>query len=146
MPRSNIRSTSKDLITDDGSVLISVVQGEQVRIAVTLGWITNLTSHTLTAKVVEGDNSGSGSIPEEARSGGVVTTLPIIDSDATDNEFEVVIPEDLTDTWTQGPTPGKPAYGFFGLQVADPGTGNDQQIWKPMRGLVEVRYSPTEAT
>ena len=134
------------MITDDGSVLISVIQGEQVRLSVTLSWITNLTSHTLTAKVVEGNSTGDGAIPLDVASNPVVTTLPIIDSDATDNAFEVVIPDDLSDSWTTPPSPGKPSYGFFGLEVADSGTGDNQQIWKPMRGLVEVRYSPTEAT
>jgi hypothetical protein len=147
MPRSKITSQSKDLITDDGSVLVSVIQGEQIRLSITLGWITNLSNYTLTAKVVEGANSqGSGTIPTDPQVSGVISTLTIIDSDATDNSFEIVIPDDLISTWSTYPEPDQPVYGFIELEVADTGTGDNQLIWKPLRGLVEVRYSPTEAS
>jgi len=146
MARSNITSRSKDLITDDGSVLVSVVQGEQTRINVTLGWLTNLTGYTLTAKVVEGENSqGTGALPSDPLTGGSVQTLTILDSIVTDNIFEIVIPETLIDTWVTTPEPDQPIYGYLGLEVADTGVGVEKMIWKPLRGLVEVRYSPTEA-
>ena len=146
MARSNITSRSKDLITDDGSVLVSVVQGEQTRINVTLGWLTNLTGYTLTAKVVEGENSqGTGALPSDPLTGGSVQTLTILDSIVTDNIFEIVIPETLIDTWVTTPEPDQPVYGYLGLEVADTGVGVEKMIWKPLRGLVEVRYSPTEA-
>ena len=145
MARSNITSRSKDLITDDGSVLVSVVQGEQTRINVTLGWLTNLTGYTLTAKVVEGENSqGTGTLPSDPLTGGSVQTLTILDSIVTDNIFEIVIPETLIDTWVTTPEPDQPIYGYLGLEVADTGVGVEKMIWKPLRGLVEVRYSPTE--
>lgn len=47
MARSKINSASKDLITDDGSVLVSVVEGEQIHMDVTLNWLTNLTGRKL---------------------------------------------------------------------------------------------------
>jgi hypothetical protein len=147
MPRSKITSQSKDLITDDGSILASVVEGEQVRLNITVGWVTNLTGYTITAKIDEGENTqGAGTVPTDPLSGGVVTTLTIIDSDTTDNSFDIVIPEDLIDTWATSPEVDNPVYGFFGLEIRDTGTGDNQMIWKPMRGLVQVRYSPTEAS
>jgi hypothetical protein len=146
MARSNITSRSKDLITDDGSVIVSVVQGEQTRINVTLGWLTNLTGYTLTAKVVEGENSqGTGAVPTDPLTGGSVQTLTILDSTVTDNIFEIVIPETLIDTWVTTPEPDQPIYGYLELEVADIGVGVEKLIWKPLRGLVQVRYSPTEA-
>jgi hypothetical protein len=146
MARSNITSRSKDLITDDGSVIVSVVQGEQTRINVTLGWLTNLTGYTLTAKVVEGENSqGTGAVPTDPLTGGSVQTLTILDSTITDNIFEIVIPETLIDTWVTTPEPDQPIYGYLELEVADIGVGVEKLIWKPLRGLVQVRYSPTEA-
>jgi len=145
MPRSKITSKSQDLITDDGSIIASIVHGEQTRINVTASWLTNLTGYTITAKVVEGDNvQDSGAIPSTARDTPVVTSLPILDTTPTDNIFEIVIPQDLINTWDTFPAPDKPIYGFIDLEIADTGTGNNQQIWKPMRGLIEVRYSPTE--
>lgn len=147
MPRSKITSGSKDLITDDGAVLVSVVEGEQTRLDMVVGWLTNLSGYTITAKVVEGNNvQGSGNKPTDPQPAGAVITLPIIDSDATDNQFDIVIPSDIISTWATTPEPDQPIYGFIGLEIADTGTGNAQQIWKPMRGLLEVRYSPTEAT
>ena len=146
MPRSKITGQSKDVITDDGSVLISVVDGEQVRLNVVIGWVTNLAGYSLLAKVVEGNNSqGSGSVPTDPSSNPTITTLSLIDSDPTDNTFDIVIPEDLIANWATTPEPDQPVYGFIELEVADSGAGINQQIWKPMRGLVEVRYSPTEA-
>jgi len=145
MPRSNITSKSTDLLTDDGSIIASVVKGEQVRIALTAAWLTNLSGYTILAKVVEGDNAqDSGLIPATARSSPVVTTLPIIDTTATDNQFEIVIPATLCDNWNAFPAPDKPVYGFIDVEIADTGSGNLQQIWKPLRGVVEIRYSPTE--
>ena len=145
MPRSKITSKSQDLITDDGSIIASIVHGEQTRINVTASQLTNLTGYTITAKVVEGDNvQDSGAIPSTARDTPVVTSLPILDTTPTDNIFDIVIPQDLINTWDTFPAPDKPIYGFIDLEIADTGTGNNQQIWKPMRGLIEVRYSPTE--
>lgn len=147
MARSRINSRSKDLINDNGAILVSVVEGEQIHMDITLNWITNLSSHTLIAKVVEADMTGTldgDGLPTVVKSGGVITTLPIIDSNVTDNIFKIVIPDDLSATWTTQPSPTKPSYGWIGLEVADSGVGDNQQIWKPFRGLVEVLYSPSE--
>jgi len=147
MPRSKITSTSKDLITDDGSVLVSVIHGEQTRLDMVVGWLTNLTGYTITAKVVEGNNTqGTGTKPTDPQPSGAVINLPIIDTTPSDNQFEIVIPQTVIDTWATTPEPDKAIYGFIGLEIADSSTGNNQQIWKPLRGLLEVRYSPTEAT
>ena len=147
MPRSKITSTSKDLITDDGSVLVSVIHGEQTRLDIVVGFLTNLTGYTITAKVVEGNNiQGIGNKPTDPQPAGAVITLPIIDATPSDNQFEIVIPQTVIDTWATTPEPDQPIYGFIGLEIADSSTGNNQQIWKPLRGLLEVRYSPTEAT
>lgn len=131
---------------DNGSVLVSIIEGEQVHLDITLGWLTNLTNYTITPKIVEGDMSelDSDGYPTLVKSGGQVTTLPIIDSDVTDNTFKIVIPEDLIALWTTQPTPEKPTFGWIGLEVADSNSGDSQQIWKPMRGLVEVLFSPSE--
>ena len=149
MARSRINSKSKDLIKDNGSVLVSVVEGEQIHMGITLGWLTNLSGYTITAKIVEADSSSlvhtdENSLPLTRQSGGQVTTLPIIDADVTDNTFDIVIPEDLVSLYVTQPSPEKPAYGWIGVEVADTGVGNAQQIWKPMRGLVEILYSPSE--
>jgi len=145
MGRSRITSPSQDTIRDDGTSLISIVDGEQIQIEITVGWMTDLSSSTITAKVVEGANDGAGAVPKTAQAGGVVTTLPIIDSVTTDNKFKMVIPENLIDSWNIAPTADSPVYGFIGLEIDDGGVGDAKQVWKPLRGLVEVLYSPSEA-
>lgn len=131
---------------DNGSVLVSIIEGEQVHMDVTLGWLTNLTGYTITPKIVEGDMTDldSDGYPNYVKSGGQVRTLTVLDSDVTDNEFKIVIPEDLIALWATQPTPEKPSYGWIGLEVSDFATGSQQQIWKPLRGLVEVLFSPSE--
>ena len=146
MARSKINSASKDLIDDNGAVLISVVEGEQIHMDMTLNWLTSLVGYTVTAKVVEADMSGvgSGSYPTVVKAGGQVTTLTLLDTTVADNTFKIVIPEDLIDSWATQPTPQSPTYGWIGVEVRDGGVGSAQQIWKPFRGLVEVLYSPSE--
>lgn len=149
MARSKINSKSKDLLDDNGSVLVSIIEGEQIHMDVTLNWLTNLSDYTMVAKIVEADSSSldytKDELPTQEQSGGEITTLDIIDSDSSDNNFKIVIPEDLVNNWTTQPRPEKPSYGWIGLEVRDAGINQYQQIWKPLRGLVEVLYSPSEA-
>lgn len=148
MARSDITGKTIDVISDDGSLLISVAQGEQLRFPVTLGWLTDLTGYTLTVKVVEAANVAGDltTAPNEEQAAGQVTTLPIIDATVSDNQFEFVVTGDLADAWAVQPAPDDPVYGYFALSVADTGVGDAQQVFVPLRGLVEVRYNPTEAT
>ena len=147
MARKSILSPTRDLNTDDGAVLVSVVHGEQSRIAISLGWLTNLTGYALEAKIVEANNvQGSGGIPQDPLAGGQVKILTIIDAVVTDRNFEVVIPATLLVDFATTPEPGQPVYCFFELEVKDTGSSTNQLIWKPVRGLIEIRYSPTEAS
>lgn len=143
--RSRINSPSKDLTDDNGAVLISVVDGEQLHLDLKLNWLTNLTGMTLTAKVVEASNDGLGTIPTAIQASGQVITLEILDADTADNEIKLVIPQTLVSSFSVQPDVNKPVYGFIGLEVADLGVGSAQQVWKPMRGLIEILYSPSEA-
>lgn len=56
----------------------------------------------------------------------------------------MVIPKTLGFNWLHQPQPDKPTYGFIDIEIQDSGVGDAQQIWKPFRGLIEIRYSPTE--
>lgn len=149
MARSAIRAKTIDPITDDGAVLFSVAQGEQIHITFTLNWLTDLTGYTIVAKVVEGANAagdGTEAPTDEETATKVVTTLPIIDDTVSDNIFKVVITDDFADSWDVQPKPDDPVYGFFALSVADTGVGDAQQIFVPVRGMIEVRYNPVEST
>jgi len=143
--RTRITSQEKDLVTDDGTSLISVVNGEQLHLQFTLNWMTTTVGATITAKIVEGDNSVAGTKPTAEAASAAIVSLVVLDADTSDNVIVVVIPQDLIATWAQAPTPGNPVWGFLGIEIADAQTGSAQQIWKPVRGMVEVLYSPTEA-
>ena len=147
MPRSPIRAKTIDAITDDGAILFSVVDGEQIQITITLDWITDLTGYTITAKIAEALNVvGDGEVlPLEEDTSLVITTLPIIDDTVTDGVFKVVITEGFHSTWDVQPAPDDPVYGFFALSIEDSGVGSAQQKFVPIRGLVEVRYNPLES-
>ena len=145
MARSRLTDASEDLITDSGAVLVSVIQGEQIHLELTLSWVTNLQGYNIVAKVQEALNDGQGNIPQDIKPGGVVTTLPLLNPLTTDNLVTLVVPKDLGVGWETQPKPDRPVYGFIELKVEDTGSGSQQHIWKPFRGLVEVRYSPTEA-
>ena len=147
MPRSPIREKTIDAITDDGAILFSVAEGEQIQITITLDWITDLTGYTITAKIAEALNVvGDGVVPPlDEDTSLIVTTLPIIDDTVTDGVFKVVITDDFHVGWSVQPTPDDPTYGFFALSIEDSGIGNLQQKFVPIRGLVEVRYNPLES-
>ena len=160
MARSKISSPTRDIITDDGSVLLSVVQGEQPHLEFTIGWLTNMNDFNVHARLVEGDNDGEGTKPTSVKADGVKLLLSksngfIRRVDDGDNKFIVVVPYNASVGMVPQPTPNKPVYMFIDLEVGDPGTGSDinpigeaatpdKQIWKPVRGLIEILYSPTE--
>jgi len=173
MARSTITSKTKDLISDDGSILVSMIKGEQTQIAVTINWLTSLNGCIITPKVVEGNNTVAGATPSQIQQTNPnIRLLPIlyqsgsglaVDTNAStsgsannNNTFTLVFPEDLI---TQGgsaaagqgdynvqPDINKPVYGFLGVEIKDTGVGALQQIYKPFRGLVEIKFSPTEVS
>jgi hypothetical protein len=42
------------------------------------------------------------------------------------------------------PTANTPVYGFFELRVTEPSGGVYTRTWKPVRGMVEILFSPTD--
>ena len=83
MPRTRITSTSKDAITDDGNVLISYINGEQLELDFTASWLTSLAGVEIKCKVIEAVNDGSGTRPTQVQSGGVERYLEIRNQDGT---------------------------------------------------------------
>jgi len=65
MARSPISTISSDLITDTGSVLWSIVQGEQLEFPITLNFLTNAgVGYTYEAVVMEAKNvAGDPTVP-----------------------------------------------------------------------------------
>jgi|SaaInl4_135m_RNA_FD_contig_71_898004_length_16358_multi_5_in_0_out_0_3 hypothetical protein len=49
-------------------------------------------------------------------------------------------------TWAVQPSVSNPAYGFFELRVTEPTDAVFTRTWKPVRGVVELLFSPTHVT
>jgi hypothetical protein len=62
----------------------------------------------------------------------------------TPNCIFLQFPSSLASTWTVKALPESPVYGFFELRVTEPVSTPFPQTWKPMRGVVEILFSPTD--
>jgi len=58
----------------------------------------------------------------------------------------IQIPKELSisPAWSLNPEVGIPVYGFFELRVTEPISSTFRHTWKPIRGLVQILFSPTE--
>jgi len=192
MARSAITATSNDLQADSGSVLWSLIQGEQLEFPVALNFMDIATSdYTYEAVVIEADNENEvEKTPSRARVAGVQTKLVVrvplyvgawvpgqqffrenvvlynglyyrLDRSAYDysalpsagfpwiahapNTIYLQFPSTLsiTPVWSIQPSVTSAVYGFFELRITEPAGGIYTRTWKPVRGLVQLRYSPT---
>jgi hypothetical protein len=55
----------------------------------------------------------------------------------------IQFPATLGATWQQIPVVGEPVYGFFELRVTEPNNSILRRTWKPVRGIIELLFSPT---
>ena len=179
MARSQITRANLDQTSDTGTLLQSLIRGEQLQTNVALGWFTNINGVTLTPRLIEADmtnvsfsNGRAEPYPSTVRSGAQSMQLPIcyqfraasgpggtvvdgdlrtesantpytiaLDTGFTSNSFTIIWDDAIGTGWQQAPRPDRPSYAFFELEVRDTGAGDKQQIYKPLRGLIEVRYS-----
>ena len=193
MARSRITDTDrKDLISDAGSVLFSLVQGEQLEFPVTLNFVEDATAdYDYEAVLVEAENVTRQSVkPKTALTGGVQDTIVVrvptnrgtwqgvqaynreevvkynnlyyrllegagrINATTPDqdsawevtllNKIYLQFPKSLSLDYTVQPTVDSPSYGFFELRVTEPTDSIYSRTWKPIRGMVEFLFSPTQ--
>jgi hypothetical protein len=193
MARSRITDTDrKDLISDAGSVLFSLVQGEQLEFPVTLNFVEDATdNYAYEAVLVEAENVARQiSKPKTALTGGVQDTIVVrvptnrgnwqdvqaynreeivkynnlhykllegagrINATTPDldpawevtllNKIYLQFPKTLSLSYTVQPTVDSPSYGFFELRVTEPLDSIYSRTWKPIRGMVEFLFSPTQ--
>ena len=64
--------------------------------------------------------------------------------ETTLNKIYVQFPSTIASTWAVAPTVNVPVYGFFELRVTEPDTVAFVRTWKPVRGMVEILFSPTD--
>lgn len=60
------------------------------------------------------------------------------------NKIYIQFLSNLGSTWQVQPTVDQAVYGFFELRVTEPTDSIFRRTWKPVRGMVEVLFSPTE--
>lgn len=60
------------------------------------------------------------------------------------NIVYIRFPKTLAATWAQQPKVNVPVYGFFELRVSEPPAMTYPRTWKPVRGMVEIHFSPTD--
>lgn len=64
--------------------------------------------------------------------------------ETVDNVIYVQFPSTIASSWTVQPTVSSSVYGFFELRVTEPANPIFQRTWKPVRGVVEILFSPTD--
>lgn len=82
-------------------------------------------------------------------SGRISATLPDVDPLWTEtalNKIYLQYPSTLAATWSVQPVVDSPVYGFFELRVTEPTDQIFTRTFKPVRGMVEILFSPTDAT
>jgi hypothetical protein len=60
------------------------------------------------------------------------------------NRVFIQFPSSLGSTWTVAPGVTYNTYGFFELRVTEPSGLTFRKTWKPIRGMVELLFSPTD--
>ncbi len=55
----------------------------------------------------------------------------------------IQFPKTVGFSWAVQPQPGSSVYGFFELRVTEPEDSVFTRTWKPVRGMVQIMYSPT---
>ena len=64
--------------------------------------------------------------------------------ETTLNKIYIQFPSTLSSTWAVSPAVNASVYGFFELRVTEPNNSIFRRTWKPIRGMVEILFSPTE--
>jgi hypothetical protein len=78
----------------------------------------------------------------------VSATLPSVDPlwvVTTLNRVYIQFPGTLGTGWAVAPAVGYPVYSFFELRVTEPNNSILRRTWKPVRGMIELLFSPTDS-
>lgn len=82
-------------------------------------------------------------------SGRINSTVPTSDALWTETNLNTIYlqyPSTLASTWSVQPVVDSPVYGFFELRVTEPQDQIFTRTFKPIRGMVEILFSPTDVT
>jgi hypothetical protein len=79
----------------------------------------------------------------------ISSVLPTQDplwQETTINKIYIQFHKTLGFDWNVQPGVDSPVYGFFELRVTEPNDSVFIRTWKPIRGMVEILFSPTAMT
>lgn len=198
MARSRLTDIRQNVTSDEGSVLWSIVKGEQLEFPITLEFLSDSTlnpiaheNYRFEAVVVEAANfEEQSSRPTRIKPNGVQTRLfvrqpvfmgvwsqnivyqkehivlftgkyyklaqglayssstpPDIDPNWILTALNIIylqFPGVLGHNWEIQPSVNHPSYGFFELRVTEPVDLIFTRTFKPVRGMVEILFSPTD--
>lgn len=66
-------------------------------------------------------------------------------AETTANTLFIQFPASLASTWSVPATANSAVYGFFELRVTETSDVPFKHTWKPIRGMVQILFSPTDA-
>jgi hypothetical protein len=194
MARSRITNLTVEQMSDAGSVLWSIIQGEQMEIPINIDFVKSPSSYSYELAVVEALNVvGQTTAPVAVHSSPIKSTLNVRydifvgawsasgiynigevvsykgaaylyigDTDSytstvppdTDTSWilssfgrvYVQVPSTLSNNWHQQPDVNSPVYAFIELRVTANYSLGYVETLKPVRGMIEVLFSPTAIT
>lgn len=79
-----------------------------------------------------------------ARVSAVTPDLDPLWTETALNKVYIQFPSTLGATWGVQPQISVPSYGFFELRITEPANPVFRKTWKPVRGMVEILFSPTD--
>ena len=135
MPVGTVITFGDQTITLTSAVTINAATGTIPANTYTRGGTQGpISSDTVSTLIDATGSTTDGDFVINYDEGSGATTLAL-------NSVQLIWDDRLSASWSGTLMPDQPQYGFFGLEIKDTGLGEEQQIWKPLRGLVEVRYS-----
>jgi hypothetical protein len=81
-----------------------------------------------------------------ARTNSAVPSTDPLWTETSLNTIYLQYPSTLASTWSVQPVVDSPVYGFFELRVTEPQDQIFTRTFKPIRGMVEILFSPTDVT
>lgn len=79
-----------------------------------------------------------------ARTSAIVPSLDPMWEATVLNRVYIQFPNTIGSDWAISPSVNSPVYGFFELRVTEPTNPIFTRTWKPVRGMVELLFSPTD--
>lgn len=133
-------SPTQQLGNDDGLELFSFTQSESRNITVSISGtrFANLSNFTIEATALAANGTATG--PTGPAQGAAATTIDVIDTTNTDNEFQLrFVASALASNHpnTTQLAPGAPLWYYISCTIST-GTGTAEEAWEIVRGHIQI--------